>query len=423
MSRIAFIGGSYSSLSPNADCEVCINWEPETIEGGMGASSMVLYPSPGTALFANLPGMRKGITGFTFLGRIFAIAEDLANQYLWEVTNNLQPTNYGKLGLAGGSASMVANNALQLLINSSGRVFLFLMNVSNQTSTVNAITEIDTTSGNVIIGPVSKVQFSDGFFIALIANSQTIQTSALLNGAASGWTPLSFTIVSVFADPVLAMLVDHREAWLWGPKQTIPYFDAGAPIFPYLPVPGGFIEQGIIAPASAVKLDNSVFWLGGDERGSGIAWRAQGYLPSRISNHALETEWQSYPRIDDAIGYSYQMRGHSIWHLLFPTARKSWRYDVATGLWNQPAYLNQGALEAHHSQWHIFANGKHLVGDPTSGNIWEMSINFTTDAGNPIKRVRRGPPVSAEQEFMFLEQFQVYLESGLGPIPPLTGIS
>lgn len=424
MARIGFCSGSYQSQALNADAQATVNWYPEPDETSMGESAMMLYPSPGTAVFANLPGMRAVLTEFYFRGRYFAIAQDLSNQYLWEVDTNGNPTKYGALGQAGGLCSMVANNALQLLINSSGRVFIFLMNISTPANPgLTPITEIDTTSGNVIIGPVSKVQFSDGFFIALIANSQTIQTSALLNGTASGWSPLSFSTVSVFADPILAMLVDHREVWLWGPKQTIPYFDAGAPIFPYLPVPGGFIEQGIIAPESPVKLDNSVFWLGGDERGSGIAWRAQGYLPSRISTFAMETAWQSYARIDDAVGYSYQDQGHSFWHLWFPTANKSWRFDVATSLWSEVSYWNAGTFEAHHSRCHVFAFNKHLVGDRQSGNIYQMSIAFGTDAGNPIRRVRRGPPVSAELDYMFLKRFRVNLESGLGPMPPLTDAS
>lgn len=430
MARISFCGGSYQSESPNADCESSVNMYPESIESGVGQSAVALYYSPGLALFAGLPGMRKVLKTEFFFGRLFSIAEDLTNQYLWEVFPNIgtpsgfgeggfgegdyggtgsPPLNLGTLGAAGGQCSMVANNAKQLLICSSGRVFLLLM-------ATNVLTELDTTSGSILIGPVAQVSFSDGFFVALIANSQTIQVSALLNGTATGWSPLNFTIVSVFADNVLSMLVDHREVWLWGPKQTIPYFDAGSPIFPYLPVPGGFIEQGIIAPQSPIKLDNTVLWIGGDERGAGIAWRAQGYLPTRISNHALENEWQSYPTLTDAIGYSFQDRGHSFAHWYFPSANKSWRYDVATGLWHEPRY---GDFAAHLSQCHVFAFGKHLVGDRTSGNIYDMSIDYLTDNGMPIQRVRRGPPVSSEQEFFFPQKFRVCMEGGLGPQPPL----
>ena len=416
MGRIALNGGSYQSASPNADCEYTQNFIPEAIESGVGVSSMVLYCSPGTALAYGLAGMKSVVTGYEFgtgtSARAFVVAQDLQNQYLWELFANGTSIPRGTLGVANGAASMVANNAKQLMVCSSGTLWYFSL-------VTNILLQVDTTSGNVLIGPVQQIGFSDGFFVALIQNSQTLQVSALLNGSATGWSPLNFAIVSVYADQVLAMLVDHREVWLWGPKQTIPYFDAGAPIFPYLPVPGGFIEQGIIAPASPVKLDNSVMWLGGDDRGYGIAWRANGYLPTRISNHALEAEWQSYPTISDAIGYSFQDRGHSMAHWYFPSANKAFRYDVATGLWHNVTYNLNGLPVAHLSRCHFMAFGKHLVGDRQSGSVYAMSAQYLTDNGTLIQRVRRGAPVAAEQEYMHLNKFQVYLETGLGPEPPL----
>lgn len=378
---------------------------------------MVMYRTPGTGLFANLPAMRSVVTGFEFGGRGFFVAQDLTNQYLWEVFKGAAPINHGQLGIAGGKASLVANNAKQLLVCSSGRVFLMDL-------TTDLVDEIDTSSGNVLIGPVDKVQFSDGFFIAFIANSQTLQVSALLNGSATGWSPLNFTTVSVFADQIVSILVDHREVWVWGPKQTIPYFDAGAPIFPYFPTPGGFIEQGLAAAESPVKIDNTVMWIGGDDRGWGIAWRAQGYLPTRISNHAIERIWQNYPTIKDAVGYAFQYNGHSFVHWYFPSAKKAWRLDVSNGLWHEVTYFNAGTAEAHHSRCHVFAFDQHLIGDWSSGNIYAMAESFLTDCApdgsvNLIQRIRRGAPVAAEQEFMHLNKFQVYHEAGIGPEPPL----
>jgi hypothetical protein len=88
------------------------------------------------------------------------------------------------------------------------------------------------------------------------------------------------------------MVVDHREIWLAGPKQTVGYFNTGDNNFPFSPISSAFIENGSAAQFGAIKLDNTIFWIGADERGSGMAWRAQGYTPSRISTHAIETAWQ-----------------------------------------------------------------------------------------------------------------------------------
>jgi hypothetical protein len=178
-----------------------------------------------------------------------------------------------------------------------------------------------------------------------------------------------------------------------------------------------------------VRLDNSVFWLGADDRGAGIGWRAQGYSPARISNHAVEAAWAAYSTIADAIGYSYQDQGHSFWVLYFPSANKTWVYDVATQMWHERSFRAGGSAvdTAHRSQCHVYAFGRHLVGDWGGGNAYQMAVpqvngsgwSFVTDFGNAIRRVRRAPHISMEQQWTFHHEMQVDVEAGLGPQPPL----
>jgi hypothetical protein len=162
-----------------------------------------------------------------------------------------------------------------------------------------------------------------------------------------------------------------------------------------------------------------VLWIGQDDRGNGIAWRAQGYTPQRISNHAIESEWQKYKTISDAIGYGYQDNGHSFWVIYFPTSSKTWVYDVATGLWHERGFWKNGEYVAHRSQAHVFAFGKHLVCDWDSGNIYEMSSEFLDDFGNEIRRPRRCPYISSEGRWLTFNRLEIEGGLGNGPIPPL----
>lgn len=410
MARIGFCSGFYTSRSRNADCQTCMNFYPEADESGMGKSAMVLYSTPGLAVFATLPGMVRADRGkLFFAGRLFAVGETLSNQVLFEIFGNGTVANRGTLGPSGAMASLAPNNANQLLIASGGG--LFLLNLLT-----NKLQVIDTTSGAALQGPVSQIAFSDSFFIALLANSQKFQVSALLNG--SSWDPAQIAEIEVFPDNVVSMLVDHREIWVWGPKSSQVYYNSGA-IFPYTPIPGAFIEQGCAAISSPLKLDNSVFWIGQDERGAGICWRANGYVPTRVSTHAIELAWQSYSTIADAVGYGYQDQGHSFARFDFPTASKTWIYDVATGLWHERGFWNGANFTAHLGRDHAFAFNKHIVGDWTSGNLYQMSIAFLTDNGSNIRRVRRAPHVSSEQARIRHRKLQIDVETGLGPEPPL----
>lgn len=414
MARFGLIGGTYQSQSPNADCEYTQNWIPEAIESQQGKSAMALYPTPGLAVFVNLAGMRKvWLLLYLTIGsttRCFAVAENLQSQFLFEVFANKTIIQRAPLGQAGTRPSITANNGNQVLIASAGRLFVFDL-------TLNTIQEIDTTTQAALQGAVAQVDYSDGFGIALLANSQRFQISGIDDF--TSWDPLDIAQISVFPDNVLSMKVDHREPWFLGANATVVYYDSGNPNFPFDPIPGAFIEQGIASLSPPVQLDNSIFWLGSDKRGNAIAWRAVGYTPTRVSTHSEEFAWQNFPTVGDVITFSYQAQGHSFWVLYFPTADKTYCYDVATGFWHNRTYFDGSA---HLAQCHEFAFGLNLVGDRQSGNIYEMSLASQTDNGKPIQRVRRAPVISAENDWLFHSKLEIDLETGLGPIPPLTGV-
>ena len=343
--------------------------------------------------------------------RAFAVA----SSNLLEIFANGTSAFIGTVGNDGFLVSF-AGSAQQLLLASAGTAYVYDLNAN----TFAAI------PGATFSGPVSLVGYCDGFFLALIASSNTFYVSGVLD--ANDWTTNGASLVSVFPDNLLGMLVDHREVWFWSATRAVVYYDSGN-VFPFDVVAGGFIEQGLAARFSTAKLDNTIFWLGADDRGNAVVWRAQGYTPARVSNHAIEHAMQGYARIDDAIAFSFQMEGHYFYQLYFPTANATWRYDTAINMWHEVGYWNlaTGTFIAHKSQVHVFVFGKHLVGDWGSDTIYEMAIPFYSngvwlfadDDGNPIRRVRRLPHLSRDQKLQAHHQLQVYLESGLGPTPPL----
>ena len=273
-------------------------------------------------------------------------------------------------------------------------------------------------AGSGMIANPILCAFSDGYFIVLQQNSQQIQVSQLED--ASTWDPTQVAQISVFVDNVVSMLVAYRQLWLWGSRQAQVYYDSGN-TFPFDPIPGAFIEQGSGAMLAPVRLDNSVMWIGQDERGCAIAWRANGYTPVRISNHAIEYEWQGYATVSDAIGYAWQYSGHSFWQIYFPTAGKTWCYDPATNQWHERTSWNAttSAFGAHCSQCHVFAFGTHLIGDWATGNVYQENENLVDDHGYPIQRIRAAPYIFREAKWIYHSQLQLDVEVGLGPQPPL----
>lgn len=260
-------------------------------------------------------------------------------------------------------------------------------------------------------GPFSWVGYCDDYFVAILANSQQFQISALGDGTT--WDELDKAQVSEFPENLVGGIVDHRQIFFYGSKHYLIYENTGNADFPFEPIPGAFAEMGCGAQSSIVQNDQSVFWIGRDQFGRAMAWRANGYQPIRISNHAIEQEWNDYATVSDAVAYTYQQDGHYFWQIWFPTANKTWDYDAATQQWHERAFLNSGGeLDAHISRCHVDAFGKHLVGSRIDGKIYEMSPALYDDAGNPISRTRRTSQISSEQLRIFHTRAQIYMDSG-----------
>ncbi len=384
---------------------------------GTPTSQSGAQPGAGTGLLIDVNGLGGGYA-FGDTGTIQG-GTTSADYIVLGVDGSGNVTAYSLTGGAGYVVSngvMTATGGAQPGIGVGFQINITAVGITNSFSPL---------PNGTLLGPISFVAYVQGFFVALLANSNQFQWSAPLD--ATTWDPLDTNKVSVFAGNVLSMFADHNELWFWGERQTQPYYLSGGPNT-FDVVPGGFMEAGIFAPNTPVRLDNSIFWLGGDERGAGVVWRANGYTPSRVSNHAIEFALQGYLTkygaigLSNAVGYSYQDQGHGFYVLYFPSPSATWVFDTAVGQWHQRGYWNgaTGQFTAHRSQCHTFNFGKHLVGDWASGKVYEMNISFYDDAGNPIRRVRRARHSSSDQSWVFHKTLQVYAETGVGLIPPLT---
>jgi hypothetical protein len=256
--------------------------------------------------------------------------------------------------------------------------------------------------------PAIQAAYCDGYFLRLLPERRQWGISSLFD--CTSWSTADVTGENEFPDDIITILVDHREVIVGGRSKTVIYSNSGNSLFTFEVVPGGYIEQGCDSQWGPVRLDNSVFWLGHDERGALIAWRAQGYLPVRVSNYAVEQEWQQYDKTSDVISYAYQWMGHAFWHIYFPAQDVTWVFDAALGLWHREGFWTGSAYTAHRSQCHSYVFGKHLVGDWSTGNIYQMSPNIHQDFGNAIRRERRAPYIGTELEWMQHERLQIDAE-------------
>jgi hypothetical protein len=396
--KTPILGGTYVARSVNAADSRMVNIFPEIIPEG-GKEPAFLQRAPGLKLLNTVgKGPIRGLWRIDQFGYIvsgtdlFKLDKGGNAQFLGNVTGT-------------GPVSM-ADNGFQLFIACNGPSFIY--NITN--NLLVQITDPDF-PGAVTVG------YLDGYFVFNEPDSQRIWVTAVLDG--SSIDPLDFASAEASPDRAVAVLIDHKEAWIFGDNSIEVWYNSGAADYPLTPIQGAFNEVGCIAPYSVAKLDNGIFWLGADARGQGIVYRANGYQAVRISTHAVEWHIQQYGNLSDAIAYTYQQDGHAFYVLIFPRADTTWVFDVATGLWHERAGWINGSFIRHRSNCQMSFNNKIVVGDFENGNIYALDLNVYKDHDTVQRWLRtwRALPTSANN-LKRTAQHTLQLDAESGGVDP-----
>jgi len=218
---------------------------------------------------------------------------------------------------------------------------------------------------------------------------------------------LSFASAEGSPDNLVSVFADHSELWLFGNNTIEIFYSTGNADSPFQRINNAFIERGCSAKFSVSKDDNTVFWLGDDF----VIYRANGYSPQRISTHAIEKAIAGYTSVSDAFSFNYTQEGHKFYCIIFPSAGKTWVFDISTGMWHERETYNE-------TRWrincHEFIYGKNLVGDFSSGLIYELDLDTYTDNSQIIQRICTFPTIFQDNKRIFYDYLRIDLDAGIG---------
>jgi len=395
--KTPILGSSYVIRSVNAADNRMVNLYPEVVPEG-GKEPAYLQRCPGLALKANIgTGPIRGL--WTLGDYLYVVSGNemykLNNNYVQQGQNQLMLEDgffilledgstillenqlLPSLGVVSGTGPVVmADNGTQIFIAANPDGYIY----NSVTDAFQQITDPDF-PGAVTVG------YLDGYFVFNEPNSQRVWVTSLLDGLSVD--PLDFASAEGSPDGLVSLIIDHREAWLFGTNSVEVWYNSGDPLFPLTRIQGAYNEIGCIAPYSVAKMDNSVFWLGADARGQGIVYRADGYQGVRISTHAVEFAIQSYSNLADAVGYTYQQDGHTFYVLNFTDADTTWVFDAATGAWHERAGFRNGDFKRHRGNNHARFNGVPIIGDYENGKLYAFDLDVYADNGQTQKWLRR----------------------------------
>ena len=281
--------------------------------------------------------------------------------------------------------------------------------VSSETMYGLNFTVIPSTDGAFTGG--DTVDIVDNYFVYNRPSSQQWAASNLLSPITNG---LSFASKDGAPDNLVSLIVDHREVYLLGEASSEVWVDVGAFPFPFQRIPGTSTQHGIAAKFSMARVGNSFCYLSRNSRGQAQIMQMNGYIPQRVSTHAVEnTLVNQY--IDDAIAWTYQLEGHEIYVISFPTLDLTWAYDTSTTMWHKWLWSdNNNTYHRHRGNCAALFQGKVLVGDHSNGKLYELDPDVYTDDGQMTRRLRRCPHIVTDFQRQYFEELQIQFQPGVG---------
>jgi len=229
----------------------------------------------------------------------------------------------------------------------------------------------------------------------------------------------SYSLKDGAPDDLVALIVDHREVYLMGEISSEVWTDVGTVPFPFQRIPGTSTQHGIAAPFSLYRLGNSFAYVSRNNRGQAQIMQMQGYIPQRISTHAVENTLANQ-YVEDAIAWTYQLEGHEVYVVTFPTLNLTWAFDATTQMWHKWLYTaTDSTYERHRGNCCATFQGLVIIGDYENGKLYQLDRTNYTDDGQTIRRLRRAPHLVTEFQRQYFEELQIQFQPGVGT----TGLS
>jgi hypothetical protein len=384
-------GPSYQDRSRPLSSQETRNFYHEVVPSGK--SQFVIKSFPGQTVFGS------AAAGADRNGTNMAEVEfRVVGETLYEV--NSLGVHTGKGTIPGTGRCIFANDGVNLFIVTGTSVFWY------NGSTVVQVTDPDI----------------DGAKAVTIINNQFIYTKDTLYvvsdvGDGSSASGLNAAGAEVSPDNLVRAYAFDQVVLLFGERTTQTIYNSGVGSPPFDNVEGQLISVGCAAIHSVANTKDAVYWLGSDRS----VYRQRGGAEQKISSKAIANAIESYDRVDDAFAYTFVMQGQEFYALRFPTEGVTWcvSEELGTDGWFQLSAGTEGGDYNISSLVNVY--GKNLIGDDSTGDLYELDIDAFDNNGAVYQRRRvlasvNGQSVGQPGKRVQMSRFEFIMEVGVGLI-------
>lgn len=417
MARVDLLGPDYNAETRDQIARTLVNMYLE--EGvGVESSSYIALPTPGLKLLTTID---NGVH------RVGGSIEHNGLAY-FVVGNGFYEVNYAGVHVQRGTLSTSQGPVKMAAIENEIVVVDGVEGYSYLTVTKNwaVINDADFPDG------CSQITALRDYFIAVVPDSQEFFSSDITTGRA--WTATSFAAAEIEYDKLLTAVAENNRLWLLGEVSTELWVPDGSVTgAPFSRSSTSALQVGIAAVNSAISFGNQVFWLGRDKNGLlGVVVASSKAISSEFTpgeGYQILSTAPMLQEINDYYDYStcftwvYQRNGHTFVNFTFPNVTstglgKTWSYDLRSKGWNileslEPTYIIPKRTR-HKANNHVYLNGRHLIGDHTTGNIYELVHNKWDENGESIRRVIRSRHISVGGYRYRISNLRFDVKTGVG---------
>lgn len=430
----SFIGGSYQMDLNSLSCQLSDNLYLEKFEGDNGYVNAALRSIEGTTSAAAFGTSGVGCRGLYwsstgpapfyepqlyagFNNKVYRVDSSMQPHLIGTVGDNATTLKFAESGGANSNLCVVDGYNLYYcpLSASDDNLAFKTVNLPSIPKTDSPIlpTQIAFIGGRIVIN--SSV--SDYFFYTDLYAIGTSATVSAFNGN------LNFQKAENTSDFINGIIAVNGLLWVFGPRSYQVYQVQNDQFNPFITVDTAGSQIGCKAPKSIVTIGNNVFWLGSSNAGENVIYVGNGTSNiQRISTNAIEREISKMSDSTDAIGQTWTRNGHTFFAITFPSADKTFVYDLSTATWHNRSTRDR-LLNIQHlwePQFATLAYGKIVFGTYNGQHLVYLDENkYTEYDGRPIVRTRISPVIISNFSNVVLNEFEI--EIGVGQTTILNG--
>ncbi len=261
--------------------------------------------------------------------------------------------------------------------------------------------------GDADLPAVTTGAYADGYLVVTYRDAEGQFAISNLRDF-QNWDALDFNTATREAGALKRVFWNSTELFLFKDEITEIYFNsaaaAGGGEFPFERRSDVMLEHGLRSRWAITDSDNTLFFWATD----GVFYRLNGYVPTRISNHDIESRFQDLNSPETVEAWTFDFNGHKF--VFWANAEICMVFDVATGLWHEWQTTDKGSFTAKDF---VYAYGYWYAGGRYDASIYRLDKNTYTDAGTTIILDAYTPPIHAFPDEMACARVELDMKTGV----------